>query len=145
MLSAVGPGPLMGLCRQRGGSLSLDSMHIMGLCVCVCVCVYFSACMSVNICRCVLMHVRMFKDTVWLSTVKGWKRKASEESNHLLTARHDWKYAKYNARNRDGYNPLACGMGETLPSILNRKRDWFLWAELNDKITSSDTYNESKA
>lgn len=47
--------------------------------------------------------------------------KASEESNHLLTARHDWKYAKYSPRNRDGYSPLARGAAQTLPSILNRR------------------------
>jgi len=36
MLSAVGPGPLMGLYRQQGGSLSLDSTHIMCVSVFLC-------------------------------------------------------------------------------------------------------------
>lgn len=80
---------------------------------------------SVSIGGCALAYMSAFKDTVWVFTAKGWKRKAYEESNHLLTARHDWKYAKYNSRNRDGYSPLACGMGETLPSILNRKETDF--------------------
>lgn len=93
--------------------------------VCTLLCASACALMSARICGRALTYVPVFKDTAWVFTVKGWKRKASEESNHLLTARHDWKYAKYNSRNRDGYSPLACGMGETLPSILNRKETDF--------------------
>ena len=131
MLSAVGLEPLMGLCRQQGGSLSPDSMHIMRVCVCVCVCA--CSCLFVFVGVCSHPHMYACSKTLWVFMVKGWKRKASEESNHLLTARHDWKYAKYKPRKGDGYSPLACWIWATLCTILNRKRVWFLWAELNDK------------
>ncbi len=45
----------MGLCWQQGGSLSLDSMHIM--CVCVCMFLCMRAIMSVCICGRVLVYI----------------------------------------------------------------------------------------
>lgn len=86
-----------------------------------------------------------FKGPAWVFTVRGWQRKASEESNHLLTARHDWKYAKYNPRNRGWLQPIGLWRGRDTSLRFQQERDRFLWAELNDKITSSDTYNESLA
>lgn len=63
MLSAVGPGPLLGLCRQQGGSLSLDSIHIMCACVSLCVRPFMSVC----ICGCALTraHVQRHCVTVY--------------------------------------------------------------------------------
>lgn len=80
----------------------------LGIWVCICQSVY-----SLTVCVHAERHCECRR---W----RDGNGKASEQSNHLLTARHDWKYAKYNQRNRDGYSPLACGMAETLASILKR-------------------------
>lgn len=91
---------------------------------------------------CAGIHARERGSERHSARVRGWDAgagngKASEESNHQLTARHDWKYAKYSPRNGDGYSPLARGAAQTLPSILNRRAEhffpFFLRVELNDK------------
>lgn len=63
MLSAVGLGPLMGPCRQQGGSLSLDSMHI-NVCVVFFSYVCFHVCLYLQVCVHICVHVQRHSASV---------------------------------------------------------------------------------
>lgn len=67
MLTAVGSGPLMGLCSQQGGSLSLDSMCVMCVCLCGFVCVYacVRVCLYLRVCPHKCVHVQRHSVSVY--------------------------------------------------------------------------------
>lgn len=118
-LDAVGSRPwaIDGLNRQQGWQfISWQHAHYVCTWVCSCLFVFVDS---------AIPAVCTFKGSVCvygtgMETESFWRVQSSVNSKTWL------KICKVQPRNRDGYSPLACGMGKTLPSLSDRKETDFM-------------------